>query len=460
MKLTLNDIRKLSGVEIFNTEFLTKKKVTGVSTDSRSVQQGNIFIALRGEKFDAHQFIDTVILNGACAVVVDAQWKASTAQKLSLLKAAIVVVPDTTLAFGELAREYRRKFKIPVLAIGGSNGKTTTKEMISAVLQTKFTILATEGNLNNHIGVPQMLFRLTSKHDIAVLELGTNHFGELQYLCELVEPTHALITNIGKEHLEFFGDEHGVAQEETALFRYIAQNNGFAFVNTDDLFLRKAGKVVRKKITYGTSTRSSFKGTRIMMNASGQPRFDVLQKGKRRKFAVQLASAGMHNVSNALAAAAVGSTFRVSAKKISGALGKFSSTSKRMEIIHRNGIIILNDTYNANPDSVIVALETLRAIQTSGKKIVVLGDMRELGDASKREHINIGVAVAEMKFDHLFTTGHFSKYTHDAAQLPAAKYFETKEELASSLKQIVKQGDVVLVKGSRGMKMEDVVAQL
>ena len=231
-------------------------------------------------------------------------------------------------------------------------------------------------------------------------------------------------------------------------------------MNTDDLFLRKAGKVVRKKITYGTSTRSSFKGTRIMMNASGQPRFDVLQKGKRRKFAVQLASAGMHNVSNALAAAAVGSTFRVSAKKISGALGKFSSTSKRMEIIHRNGIIILNDTYNANPDSVIVALETLRAIQTSGKKIVVLGDMRELGDASKREHINIGVAVAEMKFDHLFTTGHFSKYTHDAAQLSTAKYFETKEELASSLKQIVKQGDVVLVKGSRGMKMEDVVAQL
>ena len=218
MKLSLKDLEKLRPVEIVNKELLKRKKITGISTDSRTIQPGNIFIALRGEKFDGHQFVEDVVKREPAAVIVDAGWRQENLELSRQLQSTLVVVPDTTKALGDLANIYRKKFSIPVVAVGGSNGKTTTKEMIGAVLRTRYSVLSTEGNLNNHIGVPLMLFRLTPKHDIAVVELGTNHFGEMKYLCDIVEPTHALITNIGKEHLEFFGDEHGVAKEETELF--------------------------------------------------------------------------------------------------------------------------------------------------------------------------------------------------------------------------------------------------
>jgi UDP-N-acetylmuramoyl-tripeptide--D-alanyl-D-alanine ligase len=458
-KITASDLKKLTDVELVNQELLKRRSISGVSTDSRAVKKNDLFFALKGEKFDAHDFIDSVVKAEAVAIVVHREWSLKNEKYFRTFPCLFVIVNDTTVAFGELARIYRRKFDIPVIAIGGSNGKTTTKEMVNAVLRTKYDVLSTEGNLNNHIGVPQTLFRLTSKHDVAVVEIGTNHFGELKYLSEIVEPTHGLITNIGKEHLEFFGDEDGVAKEELELFNYLNSHRAVAFVNSDDRYLEEGAAKLKKQVSYGMFSKADVRAKKIMTNEIGQSGFEIAWQKKNISFNVMLGVPGLHNVTNALAASAVGLKLRVKPKKIAKALREFSSASKRMEVLSNNGIIILNDTYNSNPDSVIVALKTLSTFNTRGKKIVVLGDMRELGDTSKREHTNIGVEVSEMKFDHLFTFGPFSKYTSEAFGV-SAKHFESKEELSKELKIMLKQGDVVLVKGSRGMKMEEVVNQL
>ena len=457
MKLSLKDLEKLRPVEIVNKELMKNKKITGVSTDSRTIQPGNIFIALRGEKFDGHQFVEDVAKRDPVAMVVDAGWRQENFELSRRWPGTLVVVPDTAKALGILANIYRKKFSIPVVAVGGSNGKTTTKEMISAVLRTTYSVLSTEGNLNNHIGVPQMLFRLTQKHEIAVVELGTNHFGEMKYLCGLVEPTHALITNIGREHLEFFGDENGVAKEETELFSSVAAK-GFAFVNSDDNYLVKAGRKVHHTLKYGMSRKADAQARHVHIDEYGQPVFELVVKRKTSE--IHLSTAGIHNVSNALAAAAVGLKFRVPKKKIISALENYAGANKRMEVIKRNNITILNDTYNANPDSVLAALNTLQSMKTAGKKIVVLADMLELGEKAENEHAKIGLAVSDLEFEYLLTFGPLSRFTHEASKLAFAEHFETKEALIASLKSQIMPGDVVLVKGSRGMKMEEVTAQI
>ncbi len=249
-KITASDLKKLTGVELVNQDLLKRRAISGVSTDSRAVKKNDLFFALKGEKFDAHDFIDSVLKSEAVAIVVHRKWALKNDKYFRTFPCLFVIVDDTTVAFGELARIYRRKFDIPVIAIGGSNGKTTTKEMVNAILRTKYDVLSTEGNLNNHIGVPQTLFRLASNHDAAVIEIGTNHFGELKYLCEIAEPTHGLITNIGKEHLEFFGNEDGVAKEELELFNYVNSHRGIAFVNCDDRYLETGSKTLKKKFRY------------------------------------------------------------------------------------------------------------------------------------------------------------------------------------------------------------------
>jgi UDP-N-acetylmuramoyl-tripeptide--D-alanyl-D-alanine ligase len=458
-KISVKDLNAMQSAEIRNAESLNKRTAKGVSTDSRSVGKDEIFFALRGDKFDAHNFIDDVIQRNVAGVVVNKEWAEQQNEKILSMNCVCVTVPDTTSALGELATIYRRKFDIPIIAVGGSNGKTTTKEMITAVLKSKYNVLSTEGNLNNHIGVPQTLFRLTRDHDAAVVELGTNHFGEMKYLCSIAEPTHGVITNIGKEHLEFFGDEEGVAREEKELFLFLDKNNGCAFINSDDSFLDSERKKMKKSVSYGRNSKADIRAKKIETNELGQSRFHCVWPKKGKSLSVTLSVPGDHNVTNALAAISIGLKLKVKEKKIAAALLNFSSASKRMEVLSHNGIIILNDTYNSNPDSVMAALKTLMSFKTSGRTYVVLGDMRELGESSKREHTNIGVVASEMKFSKLFTFGPFSKYTAEAFGQYAA-HFESKEELGGELKKVLQSGDVVLIKGSRGMKMEDVVSQI
>ena len=265
MKLSPTELLQIAHDELRNVGKLKGETVIGISTDSRTIKEGELFVAIRGSNFDGHKFLAEAFANGAVAAVVDREGAIEPVKTMPLL-----VVHDTTKALGDLARYYRLKFDIPVIAIGGSNGKTTTKEMIASVLRRRYEVLSTEGNLNNQIGVPHTLFRLERKHELAVIEIGTNHPGEIAYLCSVIEPTHGLITNIGREHLEFFRTLRGVAKEEGALFEALARrNDAVAFVNVDDPLLRQRARNLRKKVTYGCTSTASIRGKIGDADASG-----------------------------------------------------------------------------------------------------------------------------------------------------------------------------------------------
>src|SRR5712692_5909356 len=314
MNLTFGDVLSLAHMQAYNIENRKQLTIKGVSTDSRTTKRGEIFFALRGEKFDGHKFVGSAFENGAAMAVIHEPEIADLFKTQPLL-----LVQDTTRALGKLAHTYRIKFNIPIIAVGGSNGKTTTKDMIAAVLGKKYKVLKTEGNLNNQIGVPHMLFRLKKIHDIAVIEIGTNHFGEVEYLCEMLEPTHGLITNIGSEHLEFFGDVRGVAKAEGELFDSLG-TKGVGFVNADDPWVVRKTRRLKRKITYGfTKGNVHVRGKFLGMNDKTCPSFRV-NRGGRKGFHIQLLVPGKHMASSALGAAAVGLTFRVPSKEIRQAL--------------------------------------------------------------------------------------------------------------------------------------------
>ena len=454
MSVTVEDLMEISFIEARNTGSLKGVVCTGISTDSRSVQRGEIFFALRGESFDGHEFIDDAFSAGALLVVVD---KRACIEQFQ--EKPIIVVDDTTKALGKLANVYRKKFTIPLIAVAGSNGKTTTKEMIAAVLSTQGRVLSTKGNLNNHVGVPQTLFRLERSHDVAVIEIGTNHFGELHYLCEILEPTQGIITNIGHEHMEFFKNLNGVARAEGELFDALG-SSGVGFVNNDDANIVAQARKVTNKVTYGiSSTEVDVRGLPLSVDEKGCAAFSVTSINKE-PFDVHLQVPGKHMVLNGIAAAAVGSSHGISPENIQHALENFTAVGKRMEVITVGDVTILNDSYNANPDSVLAALETLASIKCEGKRIVVLADMLELGESSISEHQRIGKAVRRLELEYVLTSGVLAAHITEKATAKVNVHFEEKQKLSEYLVRLIAPGDIVLVKGSRGMKMEDVVTYL
>ena len=457
MKLTASDLAQVTHSVFRNRAGLEGKPITGVSTDSRKVRPGDLFVAIKGEQFDGGAFLRDAFGRGAVAAIVTEASAAPGTEDWPLL-----LVGDTLRALGELALLYRRKFTIPVLAIAGSNGKTTTKEMTAKVLGMRYRVLSTEGNLNNHIGVPQTLFRLEKRHEIAVVEAGTNHPGELAYLCSILEPTHGLITGIGREHLEFFRTLRGVAKEEGALFDHLAGRQGsMAVVNADERRLTARARRVRRRFTYGMTARGvDVRGTVLRVDDRGCASLRCLRRNGTRGITVQLGIPGLHHASNALAAAAVGYLFGVSSQKIRQALEDFRPVGKRMEVKDLDGVTVFDDSYNANPDSTIAALRTLAAAHVAGKRVAVLGDMLELGAAAAREHARVGREASRLRIDYLLTFGSASKNTHEAAGKSFAVHYDQKNILAEYLAELVAPGDAILVKGSRGMKMEDIVTFL
>jgi len=455
MELTVDDFLKMRRVDILNWGLLKSTILKGVSTDSRSVRPGEVFFALRGERFDGHQFVDVAIAAGAALCVVDDPGTVSGSHPT-------VVVKDTTKALGELATIHRSKFTIPVLAIGGSNGKTTTKEMVAAVLASRYRVLRTEKNYNNHIGVPMTLFGLTRTHEAAVVEIGTNHPGEIAGLCRILQPTHGLVTNVGREHLEFFRTVRRVATEEGALYEYLRRSgHGTALVNADDPWVLSRARGIRDAWKYGFGARGlTVRGTILETDARGCVHFRFAHRKARRGTTVRMAVPGAHSALNALAAATAGLALGVPATGIREALGSFRAVKDRMQIIRSAGVVIINDAYNANPDSMMAALRTLATMNTRGKRIAVLGDMREMGHASEREHRNLGREVARLGVEYLLTFGAQARHIHDGANMEMKFHYDQKNMLAEYLLELVSPGDLVLVKGSRGMRMEDVITFL
>ncbi|HVN47774.1 MAG TPA: UDP-N-acetylmuramoyl-tripeptide--D-alanyl-D-alanine ligase [Bacteroidota bacterium] len=460
MKLTKTTILKIPHNHAIGFDGIRAFSVSGVSIDSRSIRVGELFVAIRGEQFDGHNFISKAVESGAAAIVVNRHWAESNAAMMVSITIPRIVVEDTTLALGALANMYRKKFDIPILVVGGSNGKTTTKEMIRSVLSAKYSVLCTEGNLNNHIGVPETLFRLNKKHTMAVVEVGTNHPGEIEYLCSMVEPTCGILTNIGREHLEFFGSLDGVAKAETEMFTWLAQYHGVIFVNGDDEYLSAASKKMKKRILYGFGVRNAaVKASSLSIDDLGCAAFQIKHQ-RARAFKVSVGVPGEHNAKNALAAATVGVHFKVAPEQIQHALKIFQAANKRMQVVRVGEITIINDTYNSNPDSVVAAFKTLKSLQLPGRRIAVLGDMLELGESAETLHRQIGKATGKYQVDILLTYGKLSHATYEAATTPTKSHFELKPVLIKFLTEIIAPGDIVLIKGSRGMKMEEVVASL
>ncbi len=437
---------------------------TGVSTDSRSVQPGDLFIALSGEKFDGRAFILHAAGNGAVAAVVKQHpGNSGLATKLPLIQ-----VKDTLLALGQLAAYWRGKFTLPLIAITGSNGKTTVKEMVAAILRkqvetnlvgndcTRDTVLATEGNLNNEIGVPQTLLRLRAQHAYAVIEMGMNHAGEIDYLTRLAKPNIAVITNAGAAHVEGLGSIAAVACAKGEIFVGLKQQ-GIAVINRDDQYAALWCQLVQSKkvIDFGLDENAQ-----VSANCQGGSLVNqiTLKLPNGMEESVTLQVPGKHNVMNALAAAAVAVGLNINKQVIVSGLASFTGVKGRMQ--KKNGLCqstIIDDSYNANPASVQAALDVLTA--TPGKRILVLGDMGELGESAADFHRNIGKQASLAGLDQLFTFGELS--TNASAGFGvAAKHFQSMGDLIAEIKCNLASDTTVLIKGSRFMQMEQVVRQL
>ncbi len=433
-----------------------------VSIDSRSMPDGAVFVAIRGERRDGHEFVIDAS-NRAGAVIVDDQWWQEHGSKTKQdIQSRVMVVDDTTRALGDLARLHRRKFSIPVLAITGSSGKTTTKDMIVQVLEKKYNTHHTQGNFNNHLGLPLTIFEMKDTDEVSVVEIGTNHPGEIEYLCSIAEPTHGIVTNVGKGHLGFFDSIKDVAREKGMLFRWIERDpNRIAFINADDERIVSQAKTLKHVVRYGFDRDDvDVIGSIDESDDSGCYRFIFRTQDDPGQYTVKLPVGGKHSVRNALAAAAVGFHLRVTPDMICEALRSFIPPSKRNVIKKIDGLTVIDDTYNANPDSMQAALEMFKSMKVSGNKILVLGDMLELGVQSGEEHGRIGLMVPDMGYEYVFTFGKESEALFAASSVPFGGHYEDKKKLIDDLMDVMKEGDALLVKGSRGMKMEEIIEDL
>ncbi len=435
----------------------------GVSIDSRKISPGDFFFAIIGESHDGHGFASAAVDQGVSGLVINRQM----AEKLPVAawKAkdiACIAVADTTRALGNLAAFNRRRANVSVAAITGSNGKTTTRKLTAGVVARQFNMLATAGNFNNEIGLPLTLLGLSRVHQWAVVELGTNNPGEISKLTAICSPDIGVITNIGPAHLEGLGSLEGVMREKGDLIKGLGRD-GRAVLNADDPRVLQLARESRHEVLlYGRSEDATIRAEDIKEDAQTSSFVLILD---RERIAVQLNSPGQYMISNALAAAAVGYLLGIPAAMVKAGLESFMPVAGRMNIRHLpNGIQIIDDTYNANPDSMKAALATFNKLPTAGRKIFVAGDMFELGTQAPELHSQVGALAARSEVDRLYACGEHAALAMAGARkegMPAANTITgSREEILEDLKGWLQPGDCVLVKGSRGMAMEKVVQGL
>jgi len=422
---------------------------TGVTTDSRQVQTGDLFVALRGERFDGHTFVDVALSSGAVAALVE------QGVPLRVGDAPLILVRDTRQALGRLAASWRGRFVLPLAAVTGSNGKTTVKEMLAEMLRAAVgedAVLATIGNLNNDIGVPITLLRLRDRHRYAVIEMGMNHPGEISYLTQLARPTVALVTNAGAAHIGEVGSREAIARAKGEIYAGL-DATGVALINADDDFaqfwrdLNRGRRVIEFGIDRPAAVNAQFE-----LSAAGSL---MSVSTPDSAYIAQLQVPGLHNVRNALAAAAAGYALGIAPAFAAAGLAAYAGTEGRLERkTARGGATLIDDTYNANPDSVRAAIAVLAA--AAGKRVLVLGDMGELGEAGPALHAGTGEDARRAGIDHLLTLGELSEAATRAFG-SGARHFRKLDELCSALDRLLGRDTTVLVKGSRFMRMERVV---
>ncbi len=420
--------------------------VCGLSTDTRRIENGNVFVALSGPNFDGHDFVTNAVDAGASAVIVSRRVDVACPQ---------IIVTDTQSALGEIASKWRDQFDIPLIAVTGSNGKTTVKEMLTAIFSVDNKVLATEGNLNNEIGVPLTLLRLSAEHEYAVIEIGANHPGEIAYLSRLAKPTVAVITNAGSAHLEGFGDLQGVADAKGEIYSGLT-DNGVAIVNADDSFAQTWFDLCtsHKILSFGLSANAD-------VNANwkaGASESEINVRTADNQFNISLPLLGKHNVMNALAAVAVASAAGITPASIRPGLENLKPVSGRLQLKHgKSDSRVIDDTYNANPASFSAALDVLSVYP--GEHYLALGDMAELGEGTQQLHHDAGVQARDTGVHKLFTVGKLAKHAAQGFG-EQAKSFSDQPAMISAINDELSSDVTLLVKGSRLMQMEKVVNAL
>ncbi len=438
-----------------------QQKINGVSIDSRTLVPGEVFFALKGLHFDGHDFLEAAINKGAAGVVIE--------KEIALPPAwpgLAIQVPDTQRAFGHLACYHRLRFELPVIGITGSTGKTTTKELIAAILAQRGNVVKTEKNYNNEIGLPLTLFKISAATKAAVVEMGMRGKGQIAYLAELARPTIGVITNIGLTHLELLGSQEAIAEAKGELIQALPPS-GVAVLNGDDPLVVRTGRdFPGQPLFYRLSSGKDDSGPlpdlfAVAITATGE-REEVTVDGRWGKFDFSLPLLGRHNVANALAAALVGLSLGFTPEEVAQGLAGVPNVEQRLRKLEVAGITVLDDTYNASPASVEAALAVLQELNNPGRKIAVLGDMLELGPISKEAHWQTGQLVAAYGCSALFAYGPLSLETKKGAEKEGvlAHHFSTQEDLWRELKAFLSPGDAVLIKGSRGMEMDGVVEKV
>lgn len=451
LTITLEDIFNISGAEIYNPDLF--KPLSKIFIDSRKVEKNSIFVAIKGENFDGHNFVLEALKKGARAIVINK----NRITKFRSIELPLITVPDTTIALGEIANIYRKKLDTKIVSITGSNGKTSTKDILAILLAEKFNVVKTEANNNNHIGVPLTILKADSNTDLLVIEHGTNHFGEIPYSSRIAEPDYSIITNIGDSHLEFLKDRDGVLKEKSALFTETIKNNGLVFINNDDEKLRGSRRQYKNAVTYGFKGKCDIKGKLLGYNNQGMPEIEIVYREK--KFKVIIPLLGESNAINFLASSAVALTIGLTPKQILSGAKKLHPVYGRLEFSHQNNIYLINDTYNASPSSIQAAVKVIDKIKIYKKKLMILGDIFELGNKSAKIHADLIKCFEGNKDIVVFTIGDMMKKLHTQLRKNKIRsiHFYSREALSLYLKYEELEQTVVLIKGSRGMFMEEFV---
>lgn len=415
----------------------------GTCTDTRQVRRNAMFFALKGPNFNANLFAADAVKAGCLYAVVDAPEVA--------VDDRFLLVPDVLTALQDLARHHRRTFDLPVLGITGSNGKTTTKELVHAVMLSDRNTLATIGNLNNHIGVPLTLLRLNKEHRFAIIEMGANKVGDIAELTAIAEPTHGMITNIGKAHLEGFGGPEGVVRGKTEMYAFLRSHGGTAFVNADDALLMEKSEGL-DRITYGTDRSADLQGTLV---DKGPFLCCTWKRGGESSVEVATKLVGAYNLSNLLAAVCIGDRFGVPFTTMAGALTAYAPSNNRSQFVDTGNNHVVMDAYNANPTSMKAALENFAAMASDRPKLAILGGMKELGDVSHAEHATIIALVERLGLEAVFVGPEFMALNSDASTV-----FPDVIAARAAFEQSPRHGALILVKGSRGTTLESLVDRL
>lgn len=454
IKLTLRELATTVGGSIIQGN--PDLQFDSVTIDSRRITQGDLFVAIKGERFDGHDFIEQAVQAGAKGVIVERELRTDG-------EVGVVRVNNTLEALGSIARANRNRLNIPVIGITGSNGKTTTKDLTAFILEQQFDVIKTEGNFNNEIGLPLTLLKITATTEAAVVEMGMRGLGQIKQLADIALPTIGIVTNVGQSHIELLGTQENIARAKSELIQALPED-GVAILNGDDeLVCSLCNQTKARVVCFGIDNDNSDYLAKNIETYSERSRCEIYCRSEGTSFKVELPIPGRHNILNALAAIAVAKELGVSNETIQTGLSKVVLTGKRLNITKTRDYWIIDDTYNASPTSMKAALDVLAEFKHPGRKIAVLADMLELGAQSPQFHYEVGVYAGKLGIDRLYAFGDLAKSYVEGYQsilnTPSC-YFTDKQTLLTELQTVLQTGDLVLIKGSRGMHMEEIVIAL